>query len=176
MGTEFSKKWDFYNARAIEGSLLNILDTPKAKCRRDAYARSFSRHAISKLEPKIHDKVEAFIDTIKEAGRKGKPVDLSMGFRCLAADVIVEYAFGEDFGGIKTGDFMHPVISAIDNLLISAQWGLYFRRIFYALDILTDYLPDSVLERIAPPVLGMRELIRVRQPTIQLSIADSLPE
>ena len=85
-----------------------------------------------------------------------------MGFKCLAADVIVNYTFGEDFGGIKSDGFDHPIICAMDDLLISAQWALYFRKVFYSLDRMAEHLPNAVLKCVAPSVLGMRKLIWVR--------------
>ncbi|MCJ1379550.1 hypothetical protein MMC17_002651 [Xylographa soralifera] len=80
-----------------------------------------------------------------------------MGFGCLTADVIVNYAYGEDFGGLRTKDFLHPVIAVGDTLLIYAQWAIYFRKVFYALDTFYDWLPDKILKVLSPQVLGMRK-------------------
>ena len=85
-----------------------------------------------------------------------------MGFRCLTADVIVDYAYGEDFGGLRTKNFMHPAIAAGDTLLIYAQWAIYFRKIFYTLDVFCDWLPDKVLKVLSPQVLAMRNFKLVR--------------
>lgn len=134
MGTDFSKRWEFYNSRAIKGSLLNILDTPTAKQRKEAYARSFPRKAIEKNEPQIHQKIDRFLVLLQEAGTNKHPVDLSMDIRCLTADVTVGYAYREDFGGLSARNFMHPVIKVGEILFVYAQWRLYFPRIFAALD------------------------------------------
>ncbi|KAL8730121.1 MAG: hypothetical protein Q9181_004778 [Wetmoreana brouardii] len=167
VGTSFIKRWEFYNSHAIAGSLLNILDTPTARQRREAYTHYFSKDAIRRVEPLIHQKVDRFLARLREARRKEDPVDLSLGFRCLAADVIVDYAYQEDFGGLSAESFKHPVIEAGDDLLIYAQWGLYFRKLFMTLDFVTSCLPDSVISTLSPQLLAIRNFETVCARRIQ---------
>lgn len=98
------------------------------------------------------------------AATKKTPIDLSMGFRCLVADVIVDYAYGEDFGGLGADEFKHPVLEAGDSLLVWAQWGLYFRKLFTMLDIVTGWLPDRTLSWISPQLMAIRNFEMVRLP------------
>ena len=167
VGTDFSKKWDFYNSRVVEGSLLNILDTPSAKPRREAFVRHFSRGAIARFEPRILSRIDSFIKILRVAGRSATPVNLSRAFRCFAADVIMDFAFQEDFGALGVKDFAHPIILASDSLLIFAQWGFYFRKMFYALERLIESLPNQLLKHVFPSVMGMKNLIDV---STQLSL------
>ncbi|KAL8787525.1 MAG: hypothetical protein Q9213_002183 [Squamulea squamosa] len=156
VGTDFVKPWKFYNPRAIEGSLLNILDTPTARQRKEAYAHYFSQDAIAKIEPQIHQKVDQFLALLQRATKSHNPVDLSMGFLCLVADVIVDYAYREEFGGMSVEDFTHPLIEAGDSLLVWTQWGLYFCKFFTTLDVVTDWLPDKLLAWVSLQLMSIR--------------------
>ncbi|KAG9230255.1 cytochrome P450 [Amylocarpus encephaloides] len=141
VGSDFHKKWDFYNARAIEGSLLNILDTSTARKRKEAYAQYFSRFAVDKIESLIHKHIDIFLSILEDASRSQAPIDLSRAFRCLTADVIVDYSFRQDFEGLKSNNFIHPLIEAGDLMLVYAQWGIYFRKPFLLLDLLINSNP-----------------------------------
>ena len=69
--------------------------------------------------------------------------------------------FQEDFGGLRAKDFHHPLIAPTDDIVIFAEWGFYFRAIFHPLEILVDYIPDSILRLLFPPALGIKTLINV---------------
>lgn len=101
-------------------------------------------------------KIGRFIALLKIARKTKEPGDLSRGFRCLAADVIVDYANREDFGGLGAEGFKHPLIEAGDTVLINAQWGLYFRTFFTSLDYIASWLPGKVLSVIAPQLLAIK--------------------
>lgn len=161
VGSEFSKKWDFYNSNPIQHSLLNILDTRKAKQRKKAYTKYFSQAAIDNATPMIQKKLSRLITILQQASTDQMPVDLSRAFRCLAADVIVDYAFAGDFGGLDAKDFEHPLIEAADDLFIFAQWGLYFRRLFVFLEGLCNWLPKKLLVMVGPAMIPMKDFENV---------------
>lgn len=64
------------------------------------------------IEPHVYQKIDRFLSMLQLAARKKTPIDISMGFRCLVAYVIVDYAYREDFGGLSADEFKHPVIES----------------------------------------------------------------
>lgn len=111
-------------------------------------------------------RIHRFIDILAESMRERKPVDLSRGFRCLTADLIISYAYGQEFGGLNSKNFKHPVIEAADDLMTSTQWATYFRRTFAVIDIMVGMLPDRVLKHLAPQLLAVRRFESVRETSL----------
>ena len=117
--------------------------------------------AIRKAEPLIQEKVGQLYALLQEAARNQKPFDLSRGFRCLTADVVMDYLYREDFGGLSAEELKHPVLEAGDLLVKCTQAGIYFWRIFHVLDIVCDWLPFSVLGIILPKIHATKTFQKV---------------
>lgn len=128
--------------------------------------RSFSRPAVFRNASQIQAKIDEFVAALGRVGcgERGRPlvVNLSLGFRCLTADVITDYCFGTDFGGLKTRAFRNSTVMAARVLFVSIVWGLYFPKLIDAIDALVEYLPEKVLQLVFPSsVLGIRDIFEV---------------
>ncbi|KAI9784345.1 MAG: hypothetical protein M1839_002406 [Geoglossum umbratile] len=157
VGTEFSKAKEYYDSPLLRGSLLCIRETPEAKKRKDAFNPFFSKAAVRRVEFLSHAKLAQFLGHLKKAAEDSTVVDISRGFRCLTADVIMHYSYQKDFGALDSKDFKCDVIDAFDDLAKTAQLGTYFKRTFDMMDWLAGLLPKSVLAKIMPPMVTVVE-------------------
>jgi hypothetical protein len=69
----------------------------------------------------------------------------------------MDYSFRQEFRGLDAPNFVHPVIEAGDLMLVYAQWGLYFRKFFLFLDLITDWIPSKVLRVLSPQLSSMKK-------------------
>ena len=162
VGTIFDKSWEFYDFRFMRGSVITIPGTPAATKRRELYHHYFSKLAIRRADDMIQKKISLLVDVLRSMAKENRPVNLSRGYRCLTADIITEYAYQEDFGGLNSKEFIHPVIEACDVLMESTNWPTYFRRTVKLLDTIGNLLPDIALAYLSPQLLAVREFQRVR--------------
>lgn len=89
---------------------------------RDPYQPYFSKAAISQLEPLIRDRIQQFPSQLESAASVDKPVDLSMGYRCLTSDVATRYIFGDKgFELLNSKDFRSPTLEALEQFFDFAQ-------------------------------------------------------
>ncbi|KAI9873944.1 MAG: hypothetical protein M1830_010370 [Pleopsidium flavum] len=152
IGTKFDKEPTFYSNPFLRGSLLTILDLKSAKSRKDMYQPYFSKAAIQRVESLIQDKVSNFLNILKDAASENKVIDLSLGYRCLTADVVMNYCYQKTFGALDAPDFAFPLIVALEEALPAGQWTIYFSTIFGFINRITEILPSMVIEKFAPPV------------------------
>ena len=162
VGTVFYKSWEFYYSRPMRRSLLAIPGTPAANKRRELYTHYFSKLAIRRANDLIQTKLSLLVDVFRSMAKENRPVNLSRGYRCLTADIITEYGYQENFGGLKSKEFTNPVIEACDELMESTRWPVYFRRTVSLLDTIGSLLPDTALAYFSPQLLAIRGFERVR--------------
>jgi cytochrome P450 len=128
IGTRYIKHRDDYNLEVADG-FFNILEPKAAKQWRDPYANYFSKAAISRLEPLIHERVNKFFSLLDQAGTTKNLVDLSMGFRSLTSDVVSSYIFGgQGFELLEVKDFQSPILVAVEQFFDFYPWCLYFPK------------------------------------------------
>ncbi|KIW37891.1 uncharacterized protein PV06_09873 [Exophiala oligosperma] len=130
-GSGFTRFKDQYHHPAGVG-FFNILDPKVAKPWRDAYMPYFSKSAIGRLEPLIHDRMNTFLQKLDAAASVEKPVDLSMGYRSLTSDLVTSYMFANK--GIETlevEDFQSPMLVALEKNFDFLQYTMYWNNFFY---------------------------------------------
>ena len=164
VGTAFDKRWEFYSSPVLKGSLVAIPGTAAALKRRDAHNHHFSKLAIRRAEGLIQAKISQLVDQFRSIAKENRPVDLTLGYRCLTADIITEYIYKEDFGGLSSKDFRHPVIEACDTVITSSVWTVYFRRTFAVLDRIGSLLSDRALAFLSPQILAIKQYQAVMNP------------
>lgn len=164
VGTAFDKRWEFYSSPALKGSLVAIPGTAAALKRKDAYNHHFSKLAIRRAEGLIQAKISQLVDLFRNIAKENRPVDLTRGYRCLTADIITDYIYQEDFGGLSSKDFRHPVIEACDVLFSASVWTIYFRRTIAVLDRIGSLLSDRALAFLLPQILAIKQFQAVRNP------------
>lgn len=92
----------------------------------------FSKSAIGRLEPLIHDRMNTFLQKLDAAASVEKPVDLSMGYRSLTSDLVTSYMFANK--GIETlevEDFQSPMLVALEKNFDFLQYTMYWNNFFY---------------------------------------------
>ena len=108
-------------------NLVGILETKPAVAHKSMFTPYFSPEAIRRAEPLVQDFVNIFMDKIQTAAVLGSVVNLSQGFRCLTADIIMNYSFQRPLGALEAPGFEFPLlVNAIDSFAQTVQWRLYF--------------------------------------------------
>lgn len=122
------------------------------------YQPYFSRAAIQRLEGSIHEKVNKFLDALQKAAKSSKNVDLTLGYKCLTADVIMGYSFQKTFGALDAPDFLFRPIQDLEQLFTSAPFAWYFPNFVNAISHILVNLPRSLIERIIKPLAATFEI------------------
>ena len=124
----------------------------------------FSPEAIRHVEPLVQDFVNKFMDKVNAAASTGNVVNLSRGFRCLTADVIMNYSFQRPLGALDAPGFSFPLlVNAIDSSTQIIQWRLYFPNALEVLVKLTQLLPAKMVVRSMEPLRLAQECLSVSE-------------
>ncbi|KAM0802103.1 cytochrome P450 [Usnea florida] len=127
VGTKFRKDASRYTNKNMGINLVAILETKPAIAHKSMFTPFFSPEAIRRAEPLVQDFVNIFLDKIHKAALSSSVVNLSHGFRCLTADIIMNYSFQKPLGALEAPDFEFPLlVNAIDSFAQTVQWRLYF--------------------------------------------------
>lgn len=122
------------------------------------YQPYFSRAAIQRLESSIHEKAIKFLDVLRKAAKSSKTVDLTLGYKCLTAEVVMGYSFQKTFGALDAPDFCFRPIQDLEQLFVSAPFAWYFPNFVNALSHVLVNLPKSLIERIIKPLAAVFEI------------------
>ena len=165
-GTSFDKHPRFYSGNYSKG-LFNISSTKAAKPWKDVYQPYFSRAAIARLEPSIHDTLSMFMSKLgKAADQPHKVVDLSLAFRCLTSDTIMRYCFADEaFQSLEYEDFQSPALIAMEEAFKTVMINPYFPRFFNLVAAGCEALPQTTLAKLVPAMDSMIWLRNVGSPT-----------
>ena len=121
----------------------------------------FSQEAIRHAESLIQSFTTKFLTILERAALGAEPVNMSMGFKCLAADTNMNFSFQKPLGALDTPDFDFPLVRATDASIKDVQWILYFPRMFRSLFDAIELLPRKVLDRYLVPLAHMKSLVTV---------------
>ena len=136
----------------MEHSLFSIIDQKEAKRRKDMFAPYFSVKSISRLESLVQEKINVFFEKLDGAASSKSAVDLSLGFSCLTADVVMHYCYQKTFGALDAKDFQFPPILAIEDVFYAAPFSWYFPQLFNFIERVTKKLPEWLVKEYLPPV------------------------
>lgn len=163
VGTKYDKTPEYYNSRIIQGSLLAISSTSAATKRRANYSHYFSKTAVRNVEFSVQQKIQRFLHILEEHIRTKQPVDLWRGYRCLTSDIIIDYAYQEDFKALSSPNFKHPIIEALSDTLESSAWRVapYFGRTVAIIESFLFNLPSQILHYVSPPMVSIRKFQEV---------------
>ena len=162
MSSRFTKYWaNYYNDGA--NGFHNVLDSKDVKPWRDPYQPYFSKAAITRLEPLIHNRIKKFLSVLDLAASVDKPIDLSMGYRSLTSDVITSYIFGDNgFEVLNSQDFRSPSLEASEQVFEFVQWSVYFPRFMRWLTRQLQKLSTEQAEKFVPPLAATNWITEVR--------------
>ena len=124
----------YYNfvASPLSGALTTSHELHRT--RRAAMARYFSTANVTSLEPLIQSCVSKLISRLDEHRLQGKVVDLSNAYRCIATDVITEYALPRSRLMLDTSDFAASYNRVLRNFANIATWHRHIPVIFPIFD------------------------------------------
>ncbi len=131
--------------------------------RRNLFSSYFSRESLRRAEPHIQNLISKFLSILQGAASEdeGKTVNLSMGFRCLTSDVIMNFSFNKPLGALDSGEFEFPLTRALKEAVAISQWSVYFPSSFRILFQWIDNLPLWVLDRYMKPLALTKWCIKV---------------
>ena len=156
IGTKYDKDVMFYCNPFFDGYHLNIPGTKEAKRRKDMFQPYFSKAAIGRLEPLLKAALVKFLKTMEAAAKNDKVLDLNLGYRCLTADVIMDYCYQAPFRGLDAPDFRFPFIEAMDEYSEAGQWDKYFVKAFGLLMKIITVLPPNLAKTLFPPIASVQ--------------------
>ena len=114
--------------------------------RRAALARYFSTANVTRLEPLIQSCVSKLFSRLNEHRLQGKVVDLSNAYRCLATDVITEYALPRSRVMLDSPDFAAGYTPVLRNFSNIATWNHHIPIIFP----IFNAIPRWIIARLDP--------------------------
>ena len=151
IGTKFEKYTPFYNNPLLEGSYF-ISTSKRALIRKNMQIPLFSKEAVRSSEHLITDMLAKFLGILSGYASREKPVDLSMGLSCLAADISMNYGFQKPVNALDAQDFESEIISAAEEFLKYFFWAVYFRRTVEAFFWVTTHLPRWFIRKFMKPL------------------------
>lgn len=155
----------------LNGSLQSKVTLAETKQRREFLSPFFSKAAIVRSEPLLHrQKIIKFLSTLEKA--EGSVVDFFLAFRCLTADLIMDYCFQSDVDALSSPNFASPMIvkfgEGTDMALVSA----YFPNFFALVNKIVSVLPEDVQAAKFPALDGFKTMQRVSRERIESLMAD----
>lgn len=156
-GTKFNKETGFYQSfPPADHSIFQILETKEAMARKNMMNPYFSQDAIRRAEPLIQQFTTKFLTMLERAAVEARPVNMSMGFKCLAADTNMNFSFQKPLGALDAPDFDFPLVKATDASIKDVQWVLYFPKLFRSLFDAIDLLPQKLVDKYFEPLAQMK--------------------
>ncbi|KAL8802312.1 MAG: hypothetical protein Q9182_003890 [Xanthomendoza sp. 2 TL-2023] len=146
-GSKFDKDGEFYANPAIAGAFSEDPYRKTALPHRKLLAPGFTREAVRRGELRVASRVEKFLEKLGGYTETGRPVNLTKGFMCLAADAVMDFAFQKPYNALDAEDFESDILVPVVDFCKMLQWPMYFPRTFKAVFQITSILPKWVLER-----------------------------
>ena len=119
----------------------------------------FSKGAIQRVEFLVKNDIKHFLDKLRVAASEKTPINLSLGFKCLTADVVMNFTYQENLHAMDAPKFEFPLILHTEDFL-SVSWPamLYFPATFQCINRLVDFLPLSFVEKNMGGLASIREI------------------
>lgn len=111
----------------------------------------FSKEAVRRSEHLITDMLAKFLDLLSGYVSGARPVDLTMGVRCLTADISMNYAFQRPFNALDEDGFQSQVIMGTDASSRLFQWLAYFPGFVGGVFRVAENLPEWLIRRYMRP-------------------------
>ncbi|OAP62024.1 hypothetical protein AYL99_04227 [Fonsecaea erecta] len=149
-GSRFSKWPQMYSTESANG-FFNVADSKAVKPWKDPFRPYFSKAAITRLEPLIHNRVQKFVSVLAAAASAGKAVDLSLGYRSLTSDVVMSYCFADQgFKSLEADEFQSPMLLALEQMFDVMQYTIYWHNAARMLLRLLSRMTKEQAEKYVP--------------------------
>lgn len=94
-----------------------------------------------------------FLGTLYDCSVNPRSVNLTMGYKCLASDIAMNYAFQRPLNTLDAEDFNSEVLKGTDAFSLIFNWPLYFPNVFKLMDRVAASLPTWFLSRFMKPLM-----------------------
>ncbi|KAF2468983.1 putative cytochrome P450 [Lindgomyces ingoldianus] len=95
----------YYGGFGINGAAVATVSPDLHRIRRGAYAQFFSKAHVGKLEPRVLSRVKQLCTRIEQHMANDKAIDIQNAYRCLATDIITDYAAPKTRNFLDSSDF-----------------------------------------------------------------------
>ena len=156
-------KWYwFYKLFGTSSGMFATVPHDLHRLRRGALNPYFSKQSVARLVPVILSRVDTLCQRLREAQSSGNPVNLSVAYSALTADIITKYSFGKSYGYLLKPDFASEFYAI---LLRSGFVGHVIKQ-FGWLSPLMDALPTWLVALMSPE---MTPLIHLRNVCVHIA-------
>lgn len=135
----------FTRSTGVTESMFAATDHDLHQARRSSLTKFFSKRSITEIQPIIQEKVELFIDKLREASKNASLVNLNKLSAAFTADTISQYAYGKSMGCLE-GEEENLLADATTSVLAMGHW-LKFLPISLTH---AKKIPPGWIDRIAP--------------------------
>jgi len=150
----------------FNGSLITLTTLNESRRRRELYSTFFSKAAVRRVEFLVQAKVSQFLESLAIAAAEDRIINFTFAFRCLTADIVMQYAYQEDFGALKDGALTMPFIEMLTHSSDLAQWHQHFPQVFHLMSVIAFSMPESIKKRFMKPLGAIQMLEAVRDPLV----------
>lgn len=161
IGSRFDKDIPFYARPPIDDAYFPIASTKAALARKSMHTPLFSKEAIRRSEHLITDILAHFLDILPNYVLGERPVDLTMGFKCLTADIAMNYTFQRPLNALDEEGFQSPVLTGVATFTRLTQWTFYFPTFARRVSRVIGCLPFWVTNYFIKPYALLMWLLEV---------------
>lgn len=136
----------------MEGSYFTTASNRSALDRKNMHSPLFSKEAVRRSEHLITDMLANFLKTLSGYASGASPLDLTMGFGCLAADVSMNYTFQRPLNALDAEGFQSELVKASAANSAMFQWPIHFPKLFGGFFRVTTCLPRWFVSRFMKPL------------------------
>jgi cytochrome P450 len=154
--TKLDKDPRYYRFINRPQASFGTIDSDLHRLRRGSLSKFFSSASISKIEPLLMNRVGLLCRRLEEHRQEKKPVTLSDAFRCLATDIVTEYAVPQAPTMLEYENFGAEFARFMRDMSHLAVWNRHFPFIIP----LFELIPRPVVAKMDPgPGLAMFDAI-----------------
>ena len=122
-----------------------------ALTRKSMHSPLFSREAVRSSEHLLTDMLAKFLKVLSDCSSSPRSVDLTMGYKCLTADIAMNYAFQRPLNTLDAEGFQSDVMKGTEAFSKMFHWSNHFPNFFGSVARVAAYLPMWVLSRFLKP-------------------------
>ena len=121
----------------------------------------FSKEAIRRSEHLITDVLANFLNILPNYVLGERPVDLTLGFKCLTGDIAMNYTFQRPLNAIYEEGFQSQVLTGVAVFTQMTHWTFYFPTFFRRVSQVMGCLPVWVTNTFIKPYAVLMWLLEV---------------
>ncbi|KIW50904.1 hypothetical protein PV05_09681 [Exophiala xenobiotica] len=160
-GSDFHRSPEVYSGPQVQGSFLSVSDGRVARPHRELFVQSFSKAAISHLEPLINEKLLRFLVRLEDFAHRGTAIDLDTAFECLTADVTMHYCYQMSLGLLDDPLLKPSLIVNLEEFGSIAPVFWYFPRLGNLMNkAIFPLLPERKVRTWFPAVAALNGVLK----------------